>query len=103
MVGVQVHLMAAGGWQGPGHSALLRTSQLLPQPLATPSSKMRVGRRSLPGLFPGLFPQPAGGYWGSLLQALISILPLALAPLNPVCPSFELGRVPLWEEGDNPQ
>lgn len=50
MVGVQEDLMAAVSQQGPGHSAMLGTPQLLPQPLATPFSKARVGQWSLPRL-----------------------------------------------------
>lgn len=60
MVRVQVDLMAAGGWQGPGHPAELRTARLLSKPLATPFSKVRVGQWSLPRLSL----QPAGGWLG---------------------------------------
>lgn len=50
-MGVQEGLMAAGSQQGPGHSAILGTPRLLPQPLVTPFSKARVSQWSLPRLF----------------------------------------------------
>lgn len=62
---VQEDLMAAGSQQRPGHLAMLEIPRLLPQPLATPFSKARVGQWSLPRL--SLQSGVGGSGWGVFL------------------------------------